>query len=380
MSRLIPLLLAALAAAGCALLLVRAHLARRQRDRLIARIATRISAATNGGDWRDLVACDLLEDEVARVLRVYGQAAELGARVAELEAERVLARLAAKGELGGENELIAEREPATAGEPSADGERAVNGEPASGLAPADAALILDQARRLTESSFVAGSDALVRVRAALKNLKDWRQRLGRDEEGGSPPGSNGDSAPGAKTPPESAMQTAPGTGTATAGAFAAVFASLSADVAHLAECAQALRPLAAAAEALAGLAPGGAPGTTAAVPSWDIAAATPARSRHLLLTALRVRSLAAELETGLAGIGTELRVLGRVLAAKPIANAKGRNPGREGPDPAFVRTLSRLETQLTEVAADIAGLTRDAEHLSRELARIRLAANGRPVP
>lgn len=362
MSRLLPLLLAALAAGGLGFLFARVLRGRRERERVIARIAGRVAAATTGGDGRALIEGDLLEREIAHVLRVYGQAEELGARVVELEAERVLARLEARAEPAAGESRAAEPaaaavEPAAAAEP-APGDSAP-ADAAPGDAPAaDAALVLDRTRRLTESSFVAGSDALVRVRAALKNLKDWRQRLGANEDRVPPAGANGDSAPSA---------------------LAGVFASLSADVARLAKCAQALRPLAEAAEAMAGLGPGG-PGPTAPVPSWDVASSpAAARSRHLLLTALRIRGLAAELETGLAGLGTELRVLGRLPAAKLVANGQKRTPEREEPDPVFVRTLSRLETQLTAVATDIAGFTRDAEHLSRELSRIRLDANGRPA-
>jgi len=131
---------------------------------------------------------------------------------------------------------------------------------------------------------------------------------------------------------------------------------------------------------MAGSGPGGGAGANATVPTWDIASSPSAAGRRqLLLAALRIRGVAAELETGLIGLGTELRVLGRLPVAKPVANDKERAAGREVPEPAFLRTLSRLEMQLAEVATDIAGLTRDAEHLSRELKRIRLAANGRPV-
>lgn len=381
MSRLLLPLLGILAAGGLGIVLTRLLLGRRERARLLARIAAQIAAATGGGHGRELLADNSLEDEIARVLRGYQQAEGLASRVAELEAERVLARLAAQAESVAANETpSAAAAAATAPEASAEAAAAAD------AANAEAALILDQARRLTETSFVAGSDALVRVRAALKNLKDWRQRIGASAESGAsgesmaPAGANGDSAPGALGASRpAALQPAAAVGPSAA-AFAAVFASLAADVARLAECARALRPLAATAESMAGLGPGRGDGSSGAVPIWDIASSPGAdRRHHLLLAALRIRGLAAELETGLTGLGTELRVLGRLPVAKPVANDEERVPKREGPEPAFIRTLSRLEVQLTEVATDIAGLTRDAEHISRELKRIRLAANGRPA-
>jgi len=394
MSRFLLPLLAILVAGGSGIVFIRLLLGWRERKRLLVLIAERIADAT-GGDGRELLDGDSLEEEIAHVLRAYRQAEVLAARVAELEAERVLARLAAKAELMPASEAPASESPAS--------EAPVNGAPAdevlAGDAPAqgsstdaddaataEAVLILDQARRLTESSFVAGSDALVRVRAALKNLKDWRQRLGSvansaaGGEGVAPAGANGDSAPGPLAAAAAAWQPATAAQPASAAAFAAVFASLSTDVVRLAECARALRPLAAATESMAGLRPGGGAGASRTVPTWD-GPSSPgaAQRRHLLLATLRIRGLAAELETGLTGLGTELRVLGRLPVAKPVANDKERAARREGPEPAFIRTLSRLEMQLTEVATDIAGLTRDAEHLSRELKRIRLAANGRSV-
>jgi hypothetical protein len=366
MSQLLPLLLALLAAGGLGILLTRLLMGRRARLELMVRMAEQLGAAT-GKSGREILADEALEDELARVVRGYQKVEGLASRVAELEAERVLARLAVAGE-----------HPAT---PDATESAAT---PDAAAAAAEAELILDRARRLTESSFVAGSDALVRVRATLKNLRDWRTRLGAtvEEQASALPGavadnvaaapSNGDTAPGASS---AASPPVP------AAALAAVFTALARDVMRLAECARALRPLATAAEGLAGLRPaGGSDGGRRAVPIWDIAASPgPDPRRELLLATLRIRGLAAELETGLTGLRTELRVLGRLPVAPPVTNGRERVARPEGPEPAFLRTLSRLETQLTAVATDIAGLTRDAEHLSRELKRIRLAANGRPA-
>ncbi len=356
MSRLPPIILGALVACGFSILIARVILSRRlrQREALLGEIADLVAAATNGASGSALLASGYLKDEISQVIAAYRETRELAARVAELEVELAAVRVQLPME---------EIEEARTEEPD---------------------LILDQARRLTESSFLAGSDALVRVRAAVKNLQDWRLRLVANEEqrtGPEPITARPDAGPGSSS--GAASNAAPGEMDGDAPPVAAVFSALSMEIAELAAQAKGLKPLADATEAIAGLRPrgvGAGQGDPASVPGWNVPAQVLSSRRLLLLTALKLRGLAAEIETGLVGVSAELRVLGTVPASKLLQNGRRRQPARVKTDPAFVRALSRLETQLSEVAHDIASLTRDAEHLSRELGRVRSAPNGRHTP
>ena len=222
------------------------------------------------------------------------------------------------------------------------------------VAEQERAAAIEQIRRLTESSFVAGSDALLRVRAVLRTLHDCRQRLGDGQH----------RLMDAQHPPEDLSNQSPAIPATIPAAL--VFDSLLTDIGRLTACARGLLPLAAAAETAAG-----APGSTAGSPP---APAPSKESRppdgHLLIAALKLRALAAELEHGLLGLSTEMRVLKRARLARPSVN--GVDGGRRsGPDPSWMRMIERLEAQMTEAAEHVAGFTRDAEHLSRELDRLR---------
>jgi hypothetical protein len=367
-----PLLLPLLGIAALALAMgtvrlmlghIRGELAR--KERLLGKISRRLSEVLRDDGPSQSTASTEIELRLDQVLTGYRGAVGLEARVAELEAEL-------RAEQQGQNTPRGR-----------DGDAgAVEGASIDG---GEGTEVIERVRRLTETSFVAGSDALVRVRATLRALSDWRQRLADDPR----------QPPEAQQAPAREDRAARASGGSQPVALEVqVFESLAAEVQQLSSCASRLRPIADAAEMAARLEPSvshpkpaaslssAAHGSNPASPGLDHPSAgdppagDPEPSSHLLLTALKMRGLAAELESGLVGLGTEVRVLGR--AWRPRAEDGVRGVLRNGPDPALVRALDRLEIQLTEVADDIAAFTRDAEQLSRELDRMR-ASGRRPA-
>jgi hypothetical protein len=92
-----------------------------------------------------------------------------------------------------------------------------------------------------------------------------------------------------------------------------------------------------------------------------------AAAAELEVSALKCRTLAVELESGLHRLGAELRLLSHPFVGRgPEASDR---PERNGSDRSLVTGLRRLEGQLEEVADHLGRLTRDAEELSRELDR-----------
>jgi hypothetical protein len=285
-----------------------------QESRLLDQIAARLEVALAANDPGrsgpggasgdpDVTRAEVIERQLEEVLEGFARASRLEVRVAELEVELGCLH---------RSEAI---------------ERAAAGNRAAPL---------ERARRLTESSFVAGSDALVRVRAVKRALEEWRQRAG-----------DGASAAPAPEP------------------VADVLASVLEDLARLGGCAAGLRALAGAAEAASWL--GGAPGNR---PAPAPVAAGPL----LLLIALKLRGLAAELEKGLLGLRAELRALRAAGLARPAANGRRGEPPRDrrgAEGPGWGRALVRLEAQMAEVAEHVAAFTRDSEQLARELDRLR---------
>jgi hypothetical protein len=196
------------------------------------------------------------------------------------------------------------------------------------------------------------------VRTAFRTLQDIRQRLGdgqqRIADARPVDAQQGSGDLIRQSPPLSAIPAAP------------VFDSLLADIGRLSICARGLLPLAAAAETAAC-----APGPNAALPSSrGTSRDVPAPDGHLLIAALKLRGLAAELDHGLLGLSAEMRVLKRARLARPSADGvDGRR--RNGPDASLLRAIERLEAQMAEAAGLVEGFTREAEHLSRELDRLR---------
>lgn len=253
---------------------------------------------------------------------------------------------------------------------------------------------LGRARRLTESSFLAGSNALMDVRALLRGVQDWRQRL--SEAGHAPP--EGGEDPSAVS-------------------IVQVFDCLLADLERLADCARALRPLADAGAAAAGLenlgwigstansgsAAGEGPANGGPAAGGEILAGskvgpgaqTTAReeiasriaafrgnshprppssgagghNNRQLLAALKLRAVAAELDHGLLGLRAGVSVLQRARLTR--SSVKGEPDQRRRAADAWPRALERLEAQATELAEKVARFTRDSEHLSRELDQLR---------
>jgi hypothetical protein len=222
----------------------------------------------------------------------------------------------------------------------------LNDPPSGGAAIAEAMALsragaVDRARRLTESSFVSGSNALVHARTVLRGIQDCRERL---EEA-------------SRSEPEH-MKDDP-----SSQAVAHAFESLLTDLEWLTACARRLRPLV-----------DGDSTAPAPAPS-SILSPLPAALRHrlagdgALLTGLKLRGLAAELEHGLSGIAAEVRVLRRAGLSRPRLN--GRSASAPPADAPWERVLRRLEAQVGELTEQVAGFTRDAEQLSRELDQLR---------
>jgi hypothetical protein len=251
-------------------------------------------------------------------------------------------------------------------------------------------LALERVRRLTESSFVAGSNALLRVRAVLRTLQDCRQRLGTDQnpvtdtqKSPSPSPSptstvnaGASNRPSPSNLPNLASQSnspSPPAGGPNSSVpplsvdgVDGVFDSILGDVGRLADCARSLQPLADAAETAAGAA--GSTGGSALARALSREPRLP--DGRLLMAALKLRGLAAELEHGLLGLSAEMRVLKRARLARPSVNGVG-GARRSGAEPSLTRVLERLEAQMVEAVDHVTGLTRDAEQLSRELDRLR---------
>jgi len=256
-----------------------------------------------------------LDRQVDRVISGYRASHALAARVAELEGQ------------------LANREPMAL---------ATGAPAAKALPPA----IPPRARQLSESSFVAGSDALVRVRTAIRLVQDCRQRL--DPPAGAI-GENGGPLPAAEPAPEPVVL------------MGDLFRALGTEIGDLTRSAQGL---------------GGA--VEGLIQSAEVVAASPIGANDPLapsrvggeersFSALKCRSLAVELEGGLHRLGAELRLLS-FSAWRRSSEAPDR-PERNGSDRSLAAGLRRLEGQLEEVADHLIRLTRDAEELSREIDR-----------
>jgi hypothetical protein len=221
-----------------------------------------------------------------------------------------------------------------------------------------------RARQLSEGAFVAGSDALVRVRTAIRLVQDCRQRID-----GGPLSPAGTPAPGPagrhENGGEAAAGTAPPTGPTPPAAAPAqplihdLFRALRAEIGDLARSAQ----------GLGGAVDGLVRSAEHRAADGEIAPNDPrwTGATDLGLSALKCRALAVELEGGLQRLGAELRILSQPFWRRsPEVTDR---PERNGSDRTLAAGLRRLEGQLEEVAEHLGRLTRDAEELSRELDR-----------
>jgi hypothetical protein len=269
-----------------------------------------------------------LDRQLDRVISGYRASHALAARVAELEGQ------------------LANLPPVEPGPP----------------APAPAPPAQPRARQLSESSFVTGSDALVRVRTAIRLVQDCRQRLDGGPAGpagvsGSAvdQGENGGPVPAREPTPEASVL------------MGDLFRALGAEIGDLTRSAQGLGG---AVEGLIQSAETAQPSETS--PASQAGAIDPddpsrVESEERAFSALKCRSLAVELEGGLQRLGAELRLLS-FSAWRRSSDASDR-PERNGSDRSVTTGLRRLEGQLEEVADHLSRLTRDAEELSRELGR-----------
>ena len=272
-----------------------------------------------------------LDRQLDRVISGYRASHALAARVAELEG-----RLA---------DQLAERRPA---------------EPAPPAAPA----IPPRARQLSESSFLSGSDALVRVRTAIRLVQDCRQRLDGGVAAAGSIGDRGENGGLLPTPePEPVAEVLMGD----------LFRALGAEIGDLTRSAQglggAVEGLIQSAAVRSAASSASPAETSPAFLAGAIDPSDPGRvaGDERAVSALKCRSLAVELEGGLQRLGAELRLLS--LSAWRRGPEAGDRPERNGSDRSLMPGLRRLEGQLEEVAEHLSRLTRDAEELSRELDR-----------
>jgi len=255
-----------------------------------------------------------LDRQLDTVISGYRASHALAARVAELEGQR----------------------PATppGPEPESDRDRAAL-LPVAGPPP--------RARQLSEASFVAGSDALVRVRTAIRLVQDCRLKI----NGG--PGDRLEN--GGATAHDAPPDTRP--------LLHDLFRALGTEIQDLTRSAQGIGG---AVEAFIRAAESSAAG--GAIAPGDSARGGEAEPGF---SALKCRALTVELESGLQRLGAELRLLSHPFVGR--SPEVGDRPERNGSDRSLVTGLRRLEGQLEEVADHLGRLTRDAEELSRELDR-----------
>jgi hypothetical protein len=244
--------------------------------------------------------------------------------------------------------------------------------PAPAPPPIPAAVRL-RARQLSESSFVAGSDALVRVRTAIRLVQDCRQRLdGSSMSGPGTPGAADTSRyeKGGRRvppPPNGWREASENGGVARPGGREAPSAPLLHDLfqalgAEIGDLSRSARGLGGALDELARTT-GRRPAGGRFAPNGPRAMGSP----ELALSALKCRSLAVELEGGLQRLGAEIRLLSHPAVSRGPEAAE--RPEKNGSDRSLMAGLRRLEAQLEEVGEHLVRLTRDAEELSRELDR-----------
>ncbi len=355
-----------LSAAGLWLLFARlAALARRARlgERLAARLAQALPAeeslgsAVSGAGGSQLPIPASADRRLDQLLSGYRSAIALTARVAELERELDLARARVGAGAG------AEARPSPPSPSSS--EPALFPTTETDLAPV---------RQLAEASFLIGSNALVRVRGAIRLVQECRQRPGvRDAAG---PGAGPQSGTAPRTGVNGGGSWGNGGGVSGGGVafhgasenrgapLGEVFVALAAEVNELSRSARGLRP---ALEALLVGSPGGLGvggrrnGSLAPHGSgWK-------SSSSGNVSILKCRALSVELEGGLRRLGAEVQLLSR--SRRPLGSGGDSSEVQSETDRGLAHGLRRLELQLEEVATHLASLTRNAEHLSRELDR-----------
>lgn len=365
-----------------------AALARRARigERFLARLAQAVpaddesegGAATERAGHASVAAS--ADRRLDQVLSGYRSAMALTARVAELERELDRARAgASRGDV----------EPVSpAPFPAADHGSLPPAEPSPMAEPERAATAIDpeRVRQLAEGTFLTGSDALVRVRSAIRLVQECRQRPGVKDAAlpadlpanGNGRGTNGAGVDRHEVRPEGPLGARPAEplrarptgplgappraplGSSPRAPLGELFVALAAEVDDLSRSARGLRPVL---EALLVTPAGRRNGSLAPhVLGWK-------PSSGGTLSILKCRALSVELERGLRRLGAEVQLLSR--SRRSLGPGADASDVRGETDRGLAHGLRRLELALEEVAAHLANLTRNAEQLSRELDRPR---------